>query len=271
MTEAEAQKAIGNAAAVVKLVCGVGNNAAWWVMLDAYDHARKCKRYGFRQKQTFKQAIKEFHDYERGLKYATQNRMFHLADMNEETRRKYGDITDAEYYEFWKGIGGPAYQKTRPMITSLWNKYRLSLVNNNVQDAEHVAWVMTAQAAIDLAGTMYESAMRECMTSYKLPRRWLDQVFGQFSLKRVSKAWMRAMMVLAPETEPIKPSELEEKNIDLGLRQLMEAWLDPDLLYSSTSETVEDYDEIFATRGFQKKVLREIAEVRQETLKNLEE
>ena len=111
MTEAEAQKAIGNAAAVVKLVCGVGNNAAWLVMLDAYDHARKCKRYGFRQKQTFKQAIKEFHDYERGLKYATQNRMFHLADMNDETRRKYGDITDAEYYEFWKGIGGPAYQK----------------------------------------------------------------------------------------------------------------------------------------------------------------
>ena len=45
MTEAEAQKAIGNAAAVVKLVCGVGNNAAWLVMLDAYDHARKCKRY----------------------------------------------------------------------------------------------------------------------------------------------------------------------------------------------------------------------------------
>jgi hypothetical protein len=90
-------------------------------------------------------------------------------------------------------------------------------------------------------------------------------------LKRVSKAWYRAMLVLAPETEAIKPSEMEEKNIDLGLRQLMEAWLDTDLLYSSTSETVEDYDEIFATRGFQKKVLREIAEVRQETLKNLEE
>ena len=79
------------------------------------------------------------------------------------------------------------------------------------------------------------------------------------------------MMVLAPETEPIKLDTLEEKNIDLGLRQLMEAWLDPELLYSSTSETVEDYDEIFRTKGFQKKVLREIAEVREETLKNLEE
>jgi hypothetical protein len=34
---------------------------------------------------------------------------------------------------------------------------------------------------------------------------------------------------------------------------------------------VEDYDEIFATRGFQKKVLREIAEVKAETLANLNE
>ena len=271
MTNEELQTAVGNAAAVVKLVCGVGNNAAWLVVLDGYDHAKQCKRYGFRQKQMFKHAIDEFHSYERGLKYATQNRMFRLADMKEETRRKYGDITDAQYYEFWAGIGGPAYQKTKPLVTSLWNKYRLSLLKHDIRDADHVAWVMTAQAAIDLAGTMYEGAMKECETGYKIPRRWLDQVFSQFSLKRVSKAWYRAMMVLAPETEPIKLDTLEEKNIDLGLRQLMEAWLDPELLYSSTSETVEDYDEIFRTKGFQKKVLREIAEVREETLKNLEE
>ena len=56
----------------------------------------------------------------------------------------------------------------------------------------------------------------------------------------------------------------------MGLRQLMEAWLDPELLYSSTSATVEDYDEIFATRGFQKKVLKEIADVRAETMANIE-
>lgn len=244
---------------------------AWLVVLEAFDHARRCKRYGFRQKQLFMQAVNELHIYERGLKHATVNRMFHLADMKEEVRRKYGDITDAEYYEFWKGIGGPAYQNTRPLSTSLWNKYRLSLLSHGVNDSEHIAWVMTAQAAIDLAGTMYESAMRECEVGYKIPRPLLEKVFGQFSLKRVSKAWYRAMVALAPETEPIKLDPIEEKNIDMGLRQLMEAWMDPELLYSSTSETVEEYDEIFATHGFQKKVLREIAEVKAETLANLKE
>ena len=277
MTNEEIQRAFYSAASVVKLICGVANNAAWLVMMDAYDHAKQCRRFkvsvkgGHTVKWFFKNAINEWNDYERNLLRATTNRMFHLADMSEEVRRKYGDITDDEYYEFWKGIGGPAYTKTRPMITSLWNKYRLSLLKHDVKDAEHIAWVMTAQAAIDLAGTMYESALRECETGYHLPRKPLEQVFGQFSLKRLSKAWMRAMYMLAPETEDITPDPLDEKNIEMGLRQLMEAWMEPDLLYSSTSETVEDYDEIFRTKGFQKKVLREIADVRAETIKNLQE
>jgi hypothetical protein len=95
-------------------------------------------------------------------------------------------------------------------------------------------------------------------------------VFSQFSLKTISKDWMRALMLLAPETDPIKLSDVEERNIDLGLQQLMESWLDPELLYSSASGAVDDFNEIFATKGFVKKVQREIAEVKAETLKELE-
>ena len=274
MTNEQLQHAMSSAAAVVKLVCGVANNAAWLVALEAHDHARQHYRYsqsvkGGTVKSLFKKAFIEFKEYERGLKHATVNRMFRLEDMKAETRRKYGDITDFEYYEFWKGIGAPAYTKTRPYITSLWNKYRVSLLSHNVKDAEHTAWVMTAQAAIDLAGTMYESAIRECIDGYKIPRKFLDTVFRQFSLKRVSTAWRKAMLALTPEIEYIDLDGVEEKNIELGLRQLMEAWMQPDLLYSSTSDTVEDFDDIFASKGFQKKVLREIAEVREETLNNL--
>lgn len=272
----EIVKAVSNAAAIFKLVCGVGNNAAWLAMMDGYDHAKRCKAFrrslkgGHMVGWYFKKAVNDFKDYERQLLTTEKNRMFHVADMTEDVRRKYGDISDAQYYEFWKGVGGVAYAKTKPMITSLWNKYRVSLVKHDVKDAEHVAWVMTAQAAIDLSLAMYESSMKECQTGMNLHRQLLDGIFGQFSLKTVSKDWMRALMLLAPETDNYQLDSTEERNIDLGLQQLMEAWLDPELLYSSASGAVDDYEEIFATKGFVKKVQREIAEVRAETLKELE-
>ena len=50
----------------------------------------------------------------------------------------------------------------------------------------------------------------------------------------------------------------------------MEAWLDPELLYSSASGAVDDFKEIFATKGFVKRVQREIAEVKADTLRVLE-
>ena len=272
----EIVKAVSNAAAIFKLVCGVGNNAAWLVMMDGYDHAKRCKAFrrslkgGHMVGWYFKKAVNDFKDYERQLLTTGENRMFHVADMTEDVRRKYGDISDAEYYEFWKGVGGEAYAKTQPHITSLWNKYRVSLIKHDVKDAEHVAWVMTAQAAIDLSLAMYESAMKECETGMNLHRKLLDGIFSQFSLKTVSNDWMRALMLLAPETDDYQLDSTEERNIDLGLQQLMEAWLDPELLYSSASGAVDDYEEIFATKGFVKKVQREIAEVRAETLKELE-
>ena len=113
---------------------------------------------------------------------------------------------------------------------------------------------------------MYESAMKECEVGLELHRKVLDEVFCQFSEDHL-KGLDAGTHVLAPETDPIKLSDVEERNIDLGLQQLMEAWLDPELLYSSASGAVDDFNEIFATKGFVKKVQREIAEVKAETLR----
>lgn len=276
MTVDEMQHRMAAAASVVKLVCGVGNNAAWLVVLEAYDHAKQHSRFnqsmkgGKRYSWFFRRVMKLHHEYEDHLVETKTNRMFHLADMDEKTRKKYGDISDRDYYDFWAAIGGPAYHKTHPLVTSLWNKYRLSLEANGIREADKVAWVMVGQVALELAGSLYDSAIDECEKGYELPRNLLEYVFGQFSLKHIAKEWYRAMMTLAPETEPVKPSELEEKNIDLGIRQLQEAWLNHDLLYESTQETVADYDEVFSTKGHQKKVLREIGEIREDTQREYE-
>lgn len=260
--------ALAQGAGYVKMVCGVANNAAWNVMLEGYDHARRCKGYGQRVKQAFKHAIKEWHDYERRLVYATENRMFHVADMTPEIRRKYGDITDRQYYDFWASMGGVAYTKTRPQLTSLWNKHRLSLMQHGVKDAEHVAWVLTASAAIELAVQLYGNTIKHCVTDMEIPKSIALRVFGQFDISRVMAAWNKALLLLAPDSS-YQLEAVEMRNVELGVEQLCEAWIDPTLMYSSTRESVEDYDEVFASKGFQKKVLREIADVQNETEKEL--
>ena len=102
MTKEEIEKVVGKSAAIFKLVCGVGNNAAWLVMMEGYDHARRCKAFrrslkgGHSVGWYFKRAINDFNAYERNLLTTPVNRMFHVADMSDEVRRKYGDISDVD-------------------------------------------------------------------------------------------------------------------------------------------------------------------------------
>jgi len=283
MTDKQRERLItdlSKAAAVLKLVCGVANNAAWQVVLHAYsyisgrqidptdpDGERRVPahpRFRHEVKRQFRRAIDEWHDYEARLIYATEYRMFHLDDMTEAVRRRYGDITDRQYYEFWSSVGGPAFSKTMPLITSLWNKYRLSLINHKVDNADHVAWVMTALAAIELADQLYFKAIEECRKGYNLPRQLLTTVFHQFRLTRMKSAWHQAMLMMAPDTV-FDLEYVEKRNIEVGLMQLCDAWSNPKLMYESTMDSVEDYDEVFATRGFQQKSLRELADIRDKT------
>lgn len=261
---------LARAAGLVKLICGVANNAARMVMNDGFIHARMCRRYRNDVKHAFRLASKEWATYERRLIYATENRMFHVADMTDDIRRTYGkNLTDREYYDFWASVGGPAYDKTKPMINSLWNKHRLSLQSHGVEDAEHVAWVLTAMAAIELAVQLHGKAISECYKGFRISYPVLTEIFGQFSLKGVRERWRRALTMLSPDSE-FKLDPTEKRNIEMGLTQLCEAWLDPALLYDSTMVSVEDYSEVFRTKGFQQKVLRQIAEVRDETMDVLE-
>lgn len=256
------------AAGLIKFVCGVANNAAWLVALEALDHARRCRDYRGNVKYRFNQSVAAYHDYESNLIHNKNNRMFCLADMTPDIRKKYGNITDREYYDFWTATGAQAYTKTKPMITSLWNKYRLSLQSHNVKESEHLAWVMTATAALELAVNLYKRAIKDIVEQYKLPRHLVEYVFSQFSLEPVRKRWNDAMLSLSPHVD-YTISGMEERNIVHGLEQLQEAWTDTSVLYDSASETVAEYEEVFRTPGEQKKVMREIAGIKAETEANL--
>lgn len=276
ITKEELHRRVANAVGVVKLVCGVGNNAAWMVCLEAHDYIKNHERY----RQTVKgghpvswyycKVFKMYREYERQLIYARNNRMFCVDDLTEKARKSFGKISNREYYEFWAGSGNAAYSRKHSMVTSLWNKYRLSLLNHGVSQPDLLAWSMTAQACLELAVQMYEQAIDSEAKLRNLPIGLLREVLEQFSMKDIAKVWRMALDATDPTVE-YELDEIEERNISMGLVQLQEAWSSTSTLYGSLSESIESYEEVFRTKGEKKKALRLVAEAKAEVDSILEE
>lgn len=264
MNTAELIRRMKMAASQVKLSTGVCNNAAWAACLEAHDHIRKHSRYRHKANRAYKQALEEFHAYERRLLYADKNRMFNVADMDYNTRKIYGDITDKQYYEFWTGIGATTYYDTRPLVTSLVNKYRLSLIKHDVPQAQLLAWPLAAWACLEIARHNYEVTLQVISDQQKLTMSVLKEVFGQFSLERVQACWQKAMVMTDPVATSFKLDEIEVKNITLGIDQLTDAWVDTGVHLGKTSKTMKDFEEVFRTKGEMKKAIREVTDLEHE-------
>ena len=256
--------AIAHAGVMYKLVCGVVNGVAYLVMMDARDKMLRYPGWGGKLKHAYGVAFNEYNAYIRALKYPASNmpRFFHLQDMSESTRKHFGDITDEQYFEFWEGCAGTAYEKHRPFITSLANKYRLSLIRHGNQNAEILQWPMAAQAMVELAVTLWEVTTEDMSEKYELPVSLLKKLFAGFGIQRVAAAWKKALNMTEPKIDKYELESDEERNIELGILQLSEVFSEPQNLYDSLLGSVEAYDEIFRTKGEFKKVVKEIKEIK---------
>lgn len=285
----ELERQVAQCSGFVKMMCGVANNCAIQVVNmcrskiedirdeDSYKERPKQPHPGYkhRAKLLFRQFFQEWHTMETSLLYpsAGETRFFHVADMPEGARKKYGTMTDAQYFEFWKGTGALAYQKSLPLVTSLQNKFRLSLERHGVKNAQQTAWAMTADAVLQLACETFDRSMRSCHEALPyLEPSFLENLWKAFSPKRPAETWRKAMLLMAPECDGYKLDSDEERNIAYGLDQLRELWISTDLPFDATIQAVDDYsDDIFATKGYAKKAMRELAEMREDAIKDLEE
>ena len=257
MTEEEFDNQMMRASAVMKTMTGIGNNSAWAACLEALDHIKQHPRYKHEVKRAFNAVTDEFKAYERNLLQASRNRLFHVADMIPESRKRYGDITDREYFDYWAASGATVYANKREWFINLWNKFRLYFINHKVAHPDIAAWAVAADMALKLSLTIYEES---CKTvSEKVPIALIKVVYAQLSLERVSKAWGKATAILEPATQLNDYTEIEQKNIQHGLDQLEEQWTDTNNIVGALSDTSEAFDEIFRTKGEQKKTLRMIA------------
>lgn len=280
MTVAEVERDIAQCSGFVKMMCGVANNCAYYVMMDALDHIRKHPRYADKSiKRLFEgkpnSALDFYKRYRNCLRWPIGGiRFFHIKDMTEEARRKYGaPVTDEQYFEFWEATGSLAYEKSRPWITSLWNKFRLSLLKHGVPCPDRTAWGLVGSSVLELAVETWDRTMRSVHEAVPvLPVKTIHEIYAPFNMQAVATAWHKACRALAPETESYKLEEVEEKNIVMGLNQLRELWVSPDLPFDATIAAVEDFrDEIFRSSRQANKSIKELKQMRNVAIEDIEQ
>jgi hypothetical protein len=282
---------IAQCSGFVKMMCGVSVNCAVTIAKDALDKiadVRAASEYKEKPwhphpnytncyvKSLFNKYEKEKRNYYSNLLLPSTGevRFFDLKDMPEEARRKYKEMTNREYFEFWKSTGAHAYLKSQPLIGSLHNKFRLSLLNHGVPYPELVAWGLVGASVLELAQETWQRTMRSVQEACDnlLILQDIERIYRAFSPQRMSLAWQKALKELSPEADNYKLNDQETRNIALGLDQLRELWISTDLPFDATIAAVDDYsDDIFATRGHAKKAMRQLAEMRQDAAHELEE
>ena len=288
----EEQKAldllVGQMSGFVKMMMGVADNCAITVMRhandqiidrrseDSYKEQPRRAHHGYRlmAKKHLKEAMQEVTRWRTRLLYPAQGelRFFHVDDMPEEARRKYGAMTDQEYFEFWMATGAGAYQKSLPLVRSLHYKFLRSMESHGVRAAAQTAWGLTALTILQLAVETFERSMRsvnEAMEG-RLSADFMERIYRPFSLRRVCDLWQQGLVALSPETASYKLSSAEERNIELGVEQLRELWISPTTPFESLAGAVNDYDELFASKSVRRSVLSDINQMRMEAEKDVQ-
>lgn len=238
---------------MVKAMCAMSNNVAYIMLYNAHDHARKHPAYKQQVKQLYKRTMEQYRAYERQLYGAMEFRMFHLADLTPEARKRYGDITDKDYFEMWQDMGSTGYRLALPHLQALTHKFRLSLRKRGVPYEDIICHQLTAQAVLDIAVGIHRSAITLARDEFHLPTEIIQRNYEQFSLNNVAMSLEKAVHALCSEEYAL--DEQEEHNIQISIRDIADTFAKQENMLEAVIDTVKNNEEIFRTKGEMKKVL----------------
>lgn len=265
MTYEEKQERGQLCGAYFKTIMCACNSSAHFVMNHAHDLVKHHPAYKGKVKYAFKLANEAMVRYRRGLIASTSPRFFHIEDFPPHVRQRFApNATDTDYYDYWEAIGAQGYEKAKPFIFSMQNKYKKSLDAHKVNNADVVAWLFTAMAVLSTAVNIYESAVRKSIGAFGLSRKLVEANFYKFSLKGVCDAWSKALHTINL-VERYQLDEVEDRDIEQGLIQLAQIWINPDVVFGAAAEATADFPEIFSSKRQAQKQVAALYELKNDT------
>lgn len=245
----------------VKMELGVFFAYQRFICFDAIDKVKAAGLFRFGLKRQINRFLAEMDRLRKLLIDPASNgfRMFHLGDLPSATRLRFRkDLTDKEYFEFWENTGMVAFNETHKHFYALQWRYEKPLKERGVKQAKALAWFATACSLLELYTISYEKLIMRFHALFGHPEKSLREVYGGFDLTRARDMWIEAMEVLAPDADAVLASCIRERNVELGLQQIIEELTLPTRQLDFVRMNIEENREVFSSKAAW---LEEIAEV----------
>lgn len=237
----------------VKLFMMQFNTIAWIQMMNTRDELKLSPVYKNIVKKKFNEAFAEFARYESTLINNTE--FFNPDCIPERNRKLYADdFTRRDFYDYLVGVGGNMYNRVANTFSALRHKYRLAFEKRNSPYPKLQASMITTFNALEIAVRAYKNTINTLYKESGIKKKYIESGYGAFSLERVLNKWYIACRSLNLPVYIL--DQLETANIDTSLKQINEELDNVEEFYASFMEAIEEYDEVFASKGMQKKALR---------------
>lgn len=238
----------------VKQIAGIVNNATWFAMIDAIDAVRKHPRYKQRVKLDFKTALQKFKDYEAILQCDEHRGLFDLKNLTPEARKKYGSITNQDYYEYWCAVGGSAYMLSKDKMQEITDALTEHLNTEGYNHTDILAKLLLASTCMEHAILCVDGIIEAGCRDVRLSVADGKKFYSVLSLRPVHTAWQKAISTLEPSIGDMLVPEHVYKHYD-GLGEL---WRSEEFIINCIRKTSVDYEEIFRNKTELRKLKSEL-------------
>lgn len=236
---------------VLKTELGILYPFQWYGCLDLIDRIKKTNYYRQGVKLGLNGYLKEM-----ALKRSMMlnppmgtPRLFHVVEFPKAVQmRLREDLTDEEFYDFWEGQGLVAHSKNKQLIDSLIWKFRKFYDQRGVRCAEVLSLLTAGEALIRICAVQYHERLRTFREMFGYNKEDAHRCFEMFDLTRASHVWHTAVKPLCHNVENIVLDALNERNVVLGLQQLMEEMTLTKKVFEITRQNVVDNPEVFRTK-----------------------
>lgn len=236
---------------VLKAEMGIVFPFQWYGCLDIIDKVKATKHFKQGVKKGLNGYISEMKIKRAQLLYPPlgSTRMFHVGDFNKSTLMKFREgITDEEYYDLWESQGLVAHAKNKKLINSLIWKLQKSFNERGDKNAEVLALLCAGEAIIRLCLVHHNEKMKVFRDQYGYGLEDVHRCFEMFNIAKAAHQWHIALNSLDHNICEKLCEILDERNVVIGLKQILEELTEVDNVLNITRENVVNNREIFRNK-----------------------